>query len=190
MYLAGLRESEVVTLTVADADLEGASLYVRGKGRKDRRVPITPRLVRILRLWIDGWRARSIGADSPWLFLHMWSHHRFNGLPLNPKAIWNLVRKKVVPVLGRKVTPHSFRHSYATHVYEESADLNLAKSLLGHVSIGTTAIYAHVTPRKQREKLAEYLGEARGYKRRAPDAYVQPSQRDASGRWLKNTESE
>ncbi len=120
----------------------------------------------------------------------MWSHHRFNGQPLNPKAIWNLVRKKVVPVLGRKVTPHSFRHSYATHIYEESADLNLAKSLLGHVSIETTAIYAHVTPRKQRERLAEYLGEARGYKRRASDAYVQPSQRDASGRWLKNTESE
>lgn len=188
MFLAGLRESEVVHLTVADVDLDGASLYVRrGKNAKDRRVPITPRLVRILRLWIDGWRARSIGADSPWLFLHMWSHHKFNGQPLHPKAIWNLVRKKVVPVLGRKVTPHSFRHSYATHVYEESADLNLVKSLLGHVSIGTTSIYAHVTPRKQRERLADYLGESGGGRRRAPLASVGPTRRDATtGRWLKN----
>ena len=166
MYLAGLRESEVVQLTVADVDLDGLSLYIcHGKGAKDRRVPITPRLVRILRLWIDGWRARSLGADSPWLFLHMWSHDKFNGQPLHPKAIWNLVRNKVVPVLGRKVTPHSFRHSYATHIYEESADLNLTKSLLGHVSIATTAIHAHVTPRKQREKLADYLGERGGQRK-------------------------
>jgi site-specific recombinase XerD len=76
---------------------------------------------------------------------------------LNPKAIWHLVQKKIIPILGRRVTPHSFRHTYCTHLWEESADLRLTQHLAGHVSINTTAIYTHVTPRKEREKLAEYL---------------------------------
>jgi site-specific recombinase XerD len=157
MFLTGLRESEVCQLTVADVDLDGASLYVRGKGGKDRRVPITGKLVRTLRGWLTAHRPRLIGADSPWLFLHMWSHHKYNGAPLNPKAIWHLVRKTIMPILGRHITPHTFRHSYGTHVYEESSDMRLVQSLLGHSSINTTAIYAHVTPTKQRERLAEYL---------------------------------
>jgi site-specific recombinase XerD len=158
MFLAGLRESEVCHLTVADVDLEGRSLYVRdGKGRKDRRVPITPKLCRILRGWITTTRARCVGADSPWLFLHMWRHHRYSGQPLNPKAIWHQVRNQIVPILGRTVSPHTFRHSYITHIYEESGDLRLAQHLAGHESMRTTAIYAHVTPRKERERLAEYL---------------------------------
>jgi integrase/recombinase XerC len=158
MFLSGLRVSDVVHLTVADVDLEGRSLYIRaGKGNKDRRVPITPKLTRILHGWITTTRARCVGADSPWLFLHMMRHHRYHSQPLNPKAINHQVRNQIVPILGRKVTPHTFRHSYATHVYEESSDLNLVKWLLGHESIRTTSIYAHVTPRKQREKLAEYL---------------------------------
>jgi site-specific recombinase XerD len=158
LFLAGLRVSEVCHLTVEDVDLEAGALYIRnGKGGKDRRVPIPPRLVRILRLWITGQRAESVGADSPWLFLHMSRHHRYNGQPLNTKAIHHLVRHTIVPILGRKVSPHSFRHSYATHIYEESGDLHLAQHLLGHESIRTTSIYAHVTPRKERERLAEYL---------------------------------
>jgi site-specific recombinase XerD len=63
----------------------------------------------------------------------------------------------VVPILGRRVGVHTFRHSFATHVWESSADLNLVKSLLGHSNLATTSVYCHVTPRKQREKLAEYL---------------------------------
>ncbi len=158
MFLAGLRESEVCHLTVADVDLEGRSLYVRdGKGRKDRRVPITPKLCRILRGWITTTRARCVGADSPWLFLHVWRHHRYHGQPLTPKAIWHQVRTQIVPILGRRVSPHTFRHSYITHIYEASGDLRLAQHLAGHESIRTTAVYAHVTPRKERERLAEYL---------------------------------
>ncbi len=63
----------------------------------------------------------------------------------------------IEPILGRRLHPRMFRHSYATHLYEESGDLRLPQHLLGHESIRTTAIYAHVTARKEREKLAEYL---------------------------------
>lgn len=162
MFLAGLRESEVCH-KVEDVDLEGQSLYIRdGKGRKDRRVPITPKLVRILRWWITCTCPRTVEADGPWLFVRMRkrrpkSYGVHHGRPLNPKAIWHLVKGTIVPILGRKVTPHSLRHSYATHIYEESGDLRLTQHLLGHENIRTTAIYTHVTPRKEREKLAEYL---------------------------------
>ena len=161
--MAGLRESEVCHLTVADVDRDGRSLYIRdGKGRKDRRVPITPTLVRILRGWITTARPRCVEAGSPWLLVRVRrrrpkSYGRHHGQPLNPKAIWHQVRNHIVPLLGRKVSPHTFRHSYITHIYEESGDLRLAQHLAGHENIKTTAIYAHVTPRKEREKLAEYL---------------------------------
>jgi site-specific recombinase XerD len=130
MFLSGLRVSEVCNLKVEDVDLEGQTLYVRdGKGRKDRRVPIPPRLVRILRLWMTGQRAQSVGADSPWLFLHVWRHRKYNGQPLNTKAVYHVVRNTIMPILGRHITPHTFRHSYGTHIYEESGDLRLAQHL-------------------------------------------------------------
>jgi integrase/recombinase XerD len=190
MFLSGLRVSEVCHLKVEDADLEGQKIYVRaGKGRKDRRVPITPRLVRILRLWLPI-RATLIGAASPWLFLHMWGHHKFGMYPLNTKAIYNQVRLQIVPILGRKVTPHTFRHSYITHIWEESDNLRIAQHLAGHESIRTTSAYCHVTPRKERERLVEYLGESRAARRRAPSDEVGPTRRDAtSGRWLKNQDT-
>ena len=187
MFLTGLRVSEVCHLTVADVDLDAARLYVRnGKGRKDRRVPMTPRLIRILRLWL-AIRAGLVGSASPWFFLHMWGHHKYGDRPLHQHAVWAQVQKKIVPILGRKVSPHSFRHSYITHIWEESDNLRLAQHLAGHENIRTTSAYCHVTPRKERERLAEYLGEAGGQKRRAREGNVMPARRDGTtGRWLKN----
>ena len=63
-----------------------------------------------------------------------------------------------VKVHGRKVTPHTFRHSFGTHIWEESGDVRLTQHLMGHASINTTAIYTHVTPRKERERLAGETG--------------------------------
>ena len=100
MFLSGLRVSDVCHLRVEDVDLEGRSLYIRaGKGNKDRRVPITPKLTRILHGWITTTRRRCAGADSPWLFLHMKRQHRYHGHLLNPKAISHQVRNQIVPIL-------------------------------------------------------------------------------------------
>jgi site-specific recombinase XerD len=179
MFLAGLRVSEICHLKLEDVDLAGATLYIRdGKGRKDRRVPITPRLVRILQLWIDGRRreSRGGGAESPWVFTRM---HRVDRQgPLHTRAVYNMVRRKIVPIVGRKLSPHAFRHSYATHIWEESGDLRLTQHLVGHENIRTTAIYTHVTPRKERARLAEYLRDRRPVN--------QHRQRDARGRLLPN----
>jgi integrase/recombinase XerD len=162
LFYSGLRESETVNLKVEDVHLEPAdTAYLRvrdGKGSKDRLVPIVPRLREALAVYLATTRpGLNPPADKPWLFIHCGRRNRTATGPLNPKTLWHFVQDAVVPILGRKVGVHTFRHSFGTHVYEASADLNLLKSLLGHSSIATTAIYAHVTPRKQREKLAEYL---------------------------------
>jgi integrase len=120
-------------------------------------VPITPKLSRIVHGWITTTRSRCAGADSPWLCLHMKRHHRYRGHPLNPEAINHHVRNQIVPILRRKVTPRSFRHSYGTHIWEESGDLRLTQHLMGHSGPNTTAIYTRVSPLKERERLAEYL---------------------------------
>lgn len=161
LFYSGLRESEIVNLTVEDVHLESghAYLYVReGKGKKDRKVPIPPRLRDALRVYLAQVRpALNPPADKPWLVIHCGHRNRTVTNALNTKTIWHFVQRVVVPILGRKVHPHTFRHSYGTHLYQEGADLLLVKHLLGHVSLATTAIYTHVTPRKEREKLAEYL---------------------------------
>jgi len=144
-------------------------------------VPITPRLVRILHLWIDGKRHESSGggAESPWVFTRM--HRLARQGPLHTRAVYNMVRKKIVPILGRKISPHAFRHSYGTHIDEESGDIRLAQHLLGHESNRTMQIYTHVTPRKERERLEQYLGEPGG---KLP--VNRNRQRDARGRLLPN----
>jgi integrase/recombinase XerD len=160
LFYSGLRESEVVNLRVDDVHLDIEHPYLRvrdGKGQKDRTVPIVPRLRDGLRVYLARVRpAFNAPADKPWLFLQC-HRNRLAVAPLHPKALWKMAKEVISPIIKRRVGVHTFRHSYATHIYEASADLNLIKSLLGHSSITTTAIYAHVTPTKQRKKLAEYL---------------------------------
>ena len=183
LFYSGLRESEVVNLRVDDVHLDTEHPYLRvrdGKGQKDRTVPIVPLSLKCLASCIharlsvtrtfapesasDGLRvylarvrpAFNAPADKPWLFLQC-HRNRLALEPLHPKALWKMAKEVISPIINRRVGVHTFRHSYATHIYEASADLNLIKSLLGHSSITTTAIYAHVTPPKQREKLAESL---------------------------------
>jgi site-specific recombinase XerD len=162
LFYSGLRASETVHLKVEDVHLDppdNAYLRVRdGKGAKDRLVPIVPRLREGLRVYLTTTRpGLNPPAEKPWLWIHCGHRNRESLAPLNPKALWHFVQDVVVPILGRRVGVHTHRHSFGTHVYEASSDLNLLKSLLGHSSIATTSIYAHVTPTKQREKLAAYL---------------------------------
>jgi site-specific recombinase XerD len=161
LFYSGLRESEIVNLRVEDVRLEAGRAYLHvhaAKGQKDRLVPIPPRLRDALRVYLTTVRpALNPPADKPWVIIHVGRRNRTVATALNTKTIWHFVQRVIVPILGRKVHPHTFRSSYATHLYEGGADPLLVKHLLGHVSLATTAIYAHVTPRKQREKLAAYL---------------------------------
>jgi site-specific recombinase XerD len=134
-YACGLRLSEVLHLKVGDIDGRRLVLHVRqAKGRKDRLVPVPPRLLEELRAY---WR-----RDRPtdWLF----PGHK-PGQPLNPGALQRLFHRVVVRCgFGRRVSFHTLRHSYATHLLEARVDLVTLQHILGHRDLKTTAHHTHV----------------------------------------------
>jgi len=133
--LTGLRCSELSHLQLGHVDLAAGILrVVEGKGRKDRELPIIPRLERILRSYLEVTRPR-----------------------LGPRTIFITIRRLCEEVLNRHVHPHMLRHSFASRLRENGADLQDIQEALGHAVITTTTMYAHLTTRRQREKLAEYL---------------------------------
>lgn len=135
-YAAGLRISEVVALRVDDIDSQRMVIRVRqGKGRKDRYVMLSPRLLTILRAY---WK-----ADRPAGYL-------FPGAapakPITPRTVQQVCRDvRQATGLGKRVTVHVLRHSFATHLLETGTDLRTIQLLLGHRSLKTTAVYTHVS---------------------------------------------
>ncbi len=141
MYASGLRVSEVVGLK--QSHLLGEEMLVRvfGKGSKERVVPIGGSALR----WIERYRkecrvllaTRGNSADA--LFLNA------RGTPMSRMAVWNIVQQAAAKAgIGKEVHPHTFRHSFATHLLEGGADLRAVQEMLGHVDISTTQIYTHI----------------------------------------------
>jgi|SRR5262245_12888995 len=141
-YGAGLRVSEVVNLKVSDIDSERMVLRIeQGKGKKDRNGMLSPRLLEVLREW---WL---IGQPTTWLF-----PGRDPLLPITAKQIYRAVRNTAEDVgIKKRVSPHTLRHSFATHLLEQGVDIRLIQVALGHSKLDTTARYAHVASRVLRE---------------------------------------
>ena len=134
-YGAGLRASEVVSLKVSDIDSKRMLIRVeQGKGRKDRHAMLSPQLLEVLRAW---WRqCRSQG----WLFPTRDPH-----LPITARQLNRACHMAAeVASLGSWITPHTLRHSFATHLLESHTDIRVIQVLLGHAKLETTAIYAQV----------------------------------------------
>ena len=140
LYATGIRVSELVELRMSNLDLEEAICTVFGKGSKERLVPLGGPARRALERYLRELRSRlDSGRGEGRVFLN----HR--GRPLSRAAIWELVKKYALRGgVGRKVSPHIFRHSFATHLLEGGADLAAVQELLGHADISTTQIYTHV----------------------------------------------
>jgi integrase/recombinase XerD len=207
--LTGLRCSELANLQVAHVDLEAGRLrVVQGKGRKDRELPVIPRLEAILRGYLEDVRPQLVERPAGYLYLRNgnWKlkgsaagqetyHHlhtrsreeaerrrdqlmppppatlylfvnahptgsnrlRRPGQALLSRAVFHLVKRAVAPIIGRPVHPHMLRHSFASRLRENGADLQDIQEALGHANITTTTMYAHLTTRRRREKLAELL---------------------------------
>ena len=140
-YGAGLRVSEVVALKVGDVDSERMLLRVeQGKGRKDRQAMLSPQLLAVLRGW---WReGRRLGALLPrgWLFP--------GRNPLEPLSTRQLNRAVHAAAqaagIKKRVSPHTLRHSFATHLLEQDTDIRVIQVLLGHAKLDTTALYTRV----------------------------------------------
>ena len=140
-YGAGLRVSEVVALKVGDIDSERMLLRVeRGKGRKDRHAMLSPQLLELLRAW---WReGRRLGVLLPrgWLFP---GHNPVD--PLSTRQLNRAVHAAAEAAgIKKRVSPHTLRHSFATHLLEQDTDIRVIQVLLGHAKFDTTALYTRV----------------------------------------------
>ena len=135
LYAAGLRLSEGLHLQVSDVDSARMILHIRsGKGQKDRFVPLSPKLLVDLRSW---WQLR---RPTTWLFPGR------DCEPLCAGSVQRACRAAAIAAgLAKHATPHTLRHSYATHLLEAGLDVRTLQKLLGHNQLGTTALYTHVT---------------------------------------------
>ena len=134
-YSAGLRVSEVVALKVADVDSKRMLLRIeQGKGRKDRLAMLSPRLLDLLRDWY------CISRPAVWLF-----PGRDPMLPMTTRQLTRAVHIAArIAEINKRVTPHTLRHSFATHLLEQNIDIRLIQVLLGHAKLETTALYTQV----------------------------------------------
>jgi integrase/recombinase XerD len=140
LYAAGLRVSELIHVDCLDVNLEAGFIRVMGKGSKERLVPIGTHAQQKLKRYLEQGRPRQLkGLSSATLFVA----HR--GRPMTRQGFWKLLRRHADTAgITKPVTPHSLRHSFATHLLEGGADLRVVQELLGHVDISTTQIYTHV----------------------------------------------
>ena len=140
LYATGLRVSELVTLEVNQVDLESRVLLARGKGNKERLVPVGAPAADALRAWLGGPRDRVLRLRrSRDLFVTP------RGRRMTRQGFWKLLgRYARAAGISRRISPHKLRHSFATHLLEGGADLRAVQAMLGHADVSTTEIYTHV----------------------------------------------
>jgi len=141
MYGAGLRVSELVFLKVVDVNLDAGLVRVMGKGAKERIVPIGSKAKDAARIWLDQGRPTALKQlSSDFLFIAR------AGKPMTRQSFWKIIKKyALVAGIVRPVSPHTLRHSFATHLIEGGADLRSVQTMLGHSDISSTQIYTHIS---------------------------------------------
>ncbi len=137
LYQTGMRRSELLNLTLNRTDLMSKELRIIGKGNKERIIPINTELVELIKAYLIKRKEVAIADNDKLLVLS-------NGKALYPKYIYNAVKKVLQPnTTLNKNSPHILRHTFATHLLNEGADINAIKELLGHASLAATQIYTH-----------------------------------------------
>ena len=137
-YSCGLRISELASLPLRDVSLEEGALRVRGKGSKTRIVPLGERAAQRLRTWLDERGKGGVKDDTVFL--------SSRGTRMGRTSVWQVVKDCARAAdIRQNVTPHMLRHSFATHLLDNGADLRAVQEMLGHTDIATTQIYTHVS---------------------------------------------
>lgn len=144
MYAAGLRVSELIHLEIAAVNLEAGFVRVLGKGSKERIVPIGRKAIDCIQAYLEQARPQQLKAlTSRYLFVAR------GAKPMTRQGFWKLFRRYALQAgLPGRATPHSLRHSFASHLLEGGADLRAVQVMLGHVDIATTQIYTHVAQKR------------------------------------------
>jgi integrase/recombinase XerD len=141
LYASGMRVSELVSLNLADLDTSGGYVRCFGKGHKERLIPIHDRAVKAVKDYLSEVRPRLVrGGDEKAVFLNR------RGERLTRQGMWQILKGYAKAAeLGPEITPHTLRHSFATHMLGGGADLRSVQELLGHANISTTQVYTHLT---------------------------------------------
>lgn len=138
LYATGIRRSEASDLKISDIDIGRSVLRISGKGNKQRMAPFAGYLSDLLESFIETRRHTFPGTDQPWLFLNR------KGEQLSPGSIYHIVHDHLAAVTTvEQRSPHVLRHSFATHLSNNGADLNAIKELLGHSNLAATQVYMH-----------------------------------------------
>ena len=145
-YNTGMRQAELVNLREAQIDKGNSNIKVTGKGNKERILPVSTELMKLIQDYMDCKRSQLSRFDNKFLLVNA------KGKKLYPKYVYNAVKKylSVVTTIDKK-SPHVLRHSFATHLMNNGAELNAVKELLGHSSLAATQIYTHNTIEKLKD---------------------------------------
>ena len=147
LYATGLRVSELVNLKLREVNRDAGYLLTLGKGNKERLVPIGELACRQVTAYLEGVRYKLDPAgQNRFLFLSRL------GDAMSRQAFWNIIKKRAqIAGIRKNISPHTLRHSFATHLLENGADLRSVQIMLGHADISTTQVYTHVARRRLRE---------------------------------------
>jgi integrase/recombinase XerD len=147
MYASGLRASETISLAVGDVNLEHGVLHARGKGSKERLVPVGEKALTAVRVYLRSGRPRLVrGGDEKKLFLN------FRGGPLTRQGLYKIVLRHAESAgLSGRMSPHTLRHSFATHLLSGGCDLRSVQEMLGHADLSTTQLYTHLSGEELKE---------------------------------------
>lgn len=160
IYASGMRVSEAVSLTRAALADGARSIFIRGKGEKDRLVPIHARALSAIELWFRCAKAYGVTSEK-WVFHSV----RDGSRPLTRQASLAEIKQAALDANlrdPRKISPHKLRHAFATHLLANGADLRVIQEMLGHADLGTTELYTHVEDSRNRRMVLDLhpLGEA------------------------------
>lgn len=139
LYATGIRVSELLAIRLEDIGYQGESIRIFGKGGKERLLPVHEVVLAEIQEYTKGLRLNLDKELSPYLFLN------YNGKQMSRQGFWKIIKKRAKLVgITKDISPHVLRHTFATHLIENGANLRLVQELLGHSAITTTQIYTHI----------------------------------------------
>lgn len=153
LYSSGLRISELISLEFKNIDLNECIIRVMGKGSKERIVPINDIAIYYLKIYVKDYRKELVKKEQN-NYIYLNNH----GKKMTRQGVFKMIKKITLEKCIKKdVSPHTLRHSIATHMLENGADLRIIQEFLGHSDIGTTQIYTHLTNQKLKKDYMEYF---------------------------------
>lgn len=153
LYATGLRISELINLEFKNIDLNDCIVRIMGKGSKERIVPINDMAIKYLKIYVKDFRHKLVKTEQN-NYVYLNNH----GKRMTRQGVFKMIKKRTQEAgIKKDVSPHTLRHSIATHMLENGADLRIIQEFLGHESIGTTQIYTHLTNQKLKNDYMEYF---------------------------------